>query len=51
MYDKNGMLERYNVFGARILIRCDENGDLYLYDIVRIKKRNEQAALVKTVRL
>ena len=42
VYDKNGMLERYNVFGARILIRCDENGDLYLYDIVRIKKETSR---------
>jgi len=24
------------------LIRCDENGDLYLYDIVRIKKETSR---------
>ena len=38
VYDKDGELERYNIFGARILVRRDEDGNLYLYDIVRVKK-------------
>lgn len=50
VYDENGELERYNIFGARILIRRDKDGKLYLYDIVRTKKRNEQAALAYAVR-
>ena len=38
VYDENGELERYNIFGARILIRRDKDEKLYLYDIVRTKK-------------
>lgn len=37
-------LVRFNVFNASILIRHDENGKLYLYDIIDVKKRNEQPA-------
>ena len=37
-------LVRYNVFNAALLIRHDENGKRYLYDIIDIKKRNEQPA-------
>lgn len=36
--DDLGNVERYNVFTARILIRCAEDGKKYLYDILRIKK-------------
>lgn len=42
VYDEDGILKRYNIFGARILIRRDENGNLYLYDIVRIKKETSR---------
>ena len=38
VYGEDGELERYNIFGARILVRRDKDGNLYLYDIVRIKK-------------
>lgn len=38
VYDENGEIDRYNIFKARMLIRCDENQRLYLYDIVQIKK-------------
>ena len=44
VYDEEGNLERYNIFGARMLVRCDADGKLYLYDLVRTKKRNERAA-------
>lgn len=44
VYDNAGELERYNVFTARVLVRHDQDGKLYLYDILRTKKRNEQAA-------
>ena len=33
-----GEIERYNIFRARMLVRCDANGKLFLYDIVQIKK-------------
>ena len=31
-------LERYNVFRVIIIVRHDEDGSLYLYDIMNIKK-------------
>lgn len=43
-YNSDGVLQQYNIYSARILVRCDENGKLYLYDLVRTKKRNEQPA-------
>lgn len=38
VYDENGELVKYNVFSARMLVRCDADGKSYLYDFVRIKK-------------
>ena len=38
IFNENGEILRYNIFKARMLVRCDEKGKLYLYDIVRIKK-------------
>ncbi len=38
VYSDLGEIERYNIFKARMLVRCDENKKLYLYDIVQIKK-------------
>ena len=38
VYDENNVLKSYNIFSARLLVRRDGNGKLYLYDIVRIKK-------------
>ena len=43
-YNSDGVLQQYNIYSARMLVRCDENGKLYLYDLVRTKKRNEQPA-------
>ena len=37
-YNSEGVLQRYNIYSARMLVRCDENGILYLYDLVRTKK-------------
>ena len=42
VYDEEGVLERYNIFRARMLIRRDENGKLYLYDFVTIKKETSK---------
>ena len=42
IYDENGELERYNIFGARMLVRRDADGKLYLYDIVRTKKETSK---------
>lgn len=38
VYNEAGILERYNIFSSRMLVRCDANGKLYLYDFVRTKK-------------
>lgn len=38
VYDENGKIERYNVFCVEMLIRHADDGKLYLYDIVNIKK-------------
>lgn len=42
VYNDEGILERYNVFRARILVRRDEDGKLYLYDVVTIKKETSK---------
>jgi len=38
VYDESGELLRYNIFSTRMLVRCDADGKLYLYDFVRTKK-------------
>lgn len=38
VYDEEGQVERYNVFHASMLIRHANDGKLYLYDILDIKK-------------
>lgn len=38
VYDTNGELERYNVFHIYMIIRYDQNGKKYLYDVINIKK-------------
>jgi len=42
IYDENEELVRYNIFTTRMLVRCDEDGSLYLYDFVRIKKETSK---------
>lgn len=42
VYDANGFLERYNIFSTRMLVRCDADGKLYLYDFVRTKKETSK---------
>lgn len=37
-YNDDGELEQYNIYTARMLVRCDADGKLYLYDFVRTKK-------------
>lgn len=38
VYGTDGEVERYNVFHASMLIRHAEDGKMYLYDIIDIKK-------------
>ena len=42
VYNEQQELERYNIFGARMLVRCDEDGRQYLYDFVRTKKETSR---------
>lgn len=42
VYNEEGVLERYNIFRARILVRRDEDGKLYLYDVVTMKKETSR---------
>lgn len=38
VYNESGELIRYNIYSARMLVRRDVDGRLYLYDFVKIKK-------------
>ena len=38
VYGSNNEIERYNVFHASMLIRCANDGKMYLNDIIDIKK-------------
>lgn len=38
VYDSDGKLIQYSIYKARMLVRCDKKGILYLYDFVRTKK-------------
>ena len=38
VYNETGEIERYNVFHASLIVRHSEDGKLYLYDILNIKK-------------
>ena len=41
VYNKNGDVERYNVFHASMIVRHSENGKIFIR-YYRHKKRNEQ---------
>lgn len=44
VYDSEGQIERYNIFTAKMLVRKNADGRLYLYDLVRTKKESVQPA-------
>lgn len=41
-YDNAGELAGYNIFKGRLVIRHAQDGKLYLYDILRIKKETSE---------
>ena len=41
-YDNDGELAGYNIFRGRLVIRHAEDGKLYLYDVLRIKKETSE---------
>lgn len=42
VYDSDGEIIKYNIYIARMLVRCDSDGRLYLYDFVRTKKETSR---------
>ena len=38
VFDSNNTISRYNVYHASLLVRHDNNGKMYLYDVIDIKK-------------
>lgn len=50
VYNDEGILESYNIFRTRILVRRDADGKLYLYDVVTIKKETSRPLESQTVR-
>lgn len=42
VFDSSGEIERYNIFQVVMIVRHAEDGKMYLYDMMDIKKRNEQ---------
>lgn len=42
VFDENGDVERYNVFHVLMLMRHAKDGQLYLYDIMEIKKETSK---------
>lgn len=38
VYDEKGNTDRYNVFRVELLVRHGEDGKMYLYDMINIKK-------------
>lgn len=46
VYDDKGELERYNIFHASMLVRHSNDGKLYLYDVIDIKKETSNSLSV-----
>lgn len=44
VYNHLEQLERYNIYKMRMLVRCDKEGKLYLYDFLRTKKEKEMSS-------
>lgn len=45
VYGVNDVLERYNIFTVRLLVRHAKNGQLFLYDILRTTKKGTSKPL------
>lgn len=43
VYDSTGEIERYNIFHASLIIRHANDGKMYLYDIIDIKKETSNS--------
>ena len=49
VFDESGEVERYNVFQVILVVRHAEDGKLYLYDIMNIKKKRVPISSPKTL--
>lgn len=49
VYGESGDIERYNLFHASILIRHSNDGKMYLYDVIDIKKETSNPLESKTL--
>lgn len=43
--DDDGNIERYNIYRAMLIVRCNSEGKKYIYDIERIKKEKAPCTL------
>lgn len=50
VYNENQELERFNIFNTVLLIRHANDGKLYLYDLLNIKKETGKPLELKAVR-
>lgn len=49
IYNSDGKFIRYNIYIARMIVRCDADGKLYLYDLIRTKKETSSPTEQKDV--
>lgn len=49
VYDEYGKVERYNIYHVLMLMRHSQNGSLYMYDIMDIKKKRASFSNPKTL--
>ena len=47
--DSIGKVDRYNLYRIEILVRCTSDGELYLYDLVNVKKEGESQKIRKLI--
>ena len=43
---ESGKIERYNIFTAKLLVRCAIDGKKYLYDVMEIKKETSKSCQI-----
>ena len=49
VFGENGEIERYNVFHVAMLVRHAQDGKMYLYDIMNIKKKRASFSSPRTL--
>ena len=49
VFDDDGEIERYNAFNVVVVVRHNQDGKLYLYDIMNIKKKRAPFSSPKTL--